>query len=191
MKVLITENNLLSVINKHGVEMTSKLLGMSIVDLFKETGENINGPFKLEGFDASWMAYRMVEDEKKVPSKITNFNYRVTKDDFIGVVQWLARFEHEYNGRMTRFNFLIYATPFWDGEDSIPVDLYEVELFDSETEVEEFYDLHGDYFVNLKQEKPNYYNEFKDFIDNVYYVKVRNTIDSLIKKFFDDWGIKI
>jgi hypothetical protein len=60
-----------------------------------------------------------------------------------------------------------------------------------ETEEEENHDLQGDYFIDLKQGEPRYYNEFKEFIDNVYYDRVRNTIDTLIKKFFDGWKITL
>jgi|LakMenEpi03Aug12_release.lakeMendotaPanAssembly.Ray.scaffolds.fasta_scaffold19029_7 hypothetical protein len=191
MKVLITENILFSVINKYGVEMSSKILGISEVDLFKQTGVNINGPFTEEGFDVSWMAYQMVEENKKVPSKLLDFNYKISKDDFVQVVEWKAIFDHEYDGYMTRFDFTIYATPFWDGNDSIPVELIEVYMVNYETEEEENHDLQGDYFIDLKQGEPRYYNEFKEFIDNVYYDRVRNTIDTLIKKFFDGWKITL
>jgi len=191
MKVLITENTLFSVINKYGVEMSSKILGISEVDLFKQTGANINGPFTEEGFDVSWMAYQMVEENKEVPSKLLDFNYKISKDDFVQVVEWIAIFDHEYDGYMTRFKFTIYATPFWDNNNSIPVDLFEVYMVNYETEEEEDYDFQGDYFIDLKQEKPRYYNEFKDFIDNVYYDRVRDTIDTLIKDFFYVWEINL
>ena len=120
----LKENNKLSeklkkLIDENGFSQVQKMIGVSTTNLVKLSGIPID----------SVMANQILTENivsKKIPTSYKNFEIQC--DEFQGVVYWVGKFEtkHYQSGMYEIVSFM--ATPFWDGESRVPIQLDYLEL---------------------------------------------------------------
>lgn len=165
-----SKNILKGLINDIGIEETSEIVGMTQFELVKYTGAYIDTD----------TADRLLGDmiKEKIIPKIYN-NCELYYDTFSGTLEWECEWE---KGREFTVS---YATPFWDGQDGIPVETnsYSITMNDGGTIT--YDDIDNDLKYNFISWKDGFQNSetYIDWIENFYLPKVYDTIKAHLDNF--------
>lgn len=113
-----------NLVEKHGVYEASKILGLSHVEVIMKSGIEIDNEM------ANTVLYDLLR-EKKIPIHYEEFE--IYTDNMTGSFIWEGHLKNFLNERI-----LVYATPFWDGENYIPIqsDFYRFTINNEEFEID-------------------------------------------------------
>ncbi len=137
-------------IDKYGLNKASKLSGLSKSDLAVKSGVELDNS----------MAYSILEDlisNNLIPNDYKGF--RITCDKFTGIFEWVGTLNSNYHGEGTYEVIQVYATPFWEGDYGIPVDIVFYEILKE-----------GKIVISYDEDIQGSYNEF---------IKSRSIFDSV------------
>lgn len=163
------KQRLIDVIEKNGVNGASKLLGISIADLILKSGIDFNHE----------VAYQILNElgrDGKLPRSYGIFD--IDYNGWEGIVAWTKNSNTDYFGGSTKLNEIlnVFATPFWDGENYIPVESSWYTLFDGKEKIFDE-ELTGEYFIELKSR--THFDGLEDLLTwykHFYLPKVNETI---------------
>lgn len=149
---------LIELINENGLYDTSKMLGISILELVEISGHPIDN-----GYEAYDVIYEMM-NKKLVPRKYKNFNIGI--DTMVGSVVWTLSDEPliKINGDYYKEYIETYATPFWDGENNIPIDTNFYRITDNNNKQTSLFDYDLQDIIRIA----NVYFETLDDLENWY-----------------------
>lgn len=103
---------IIGLVEKFGVPETCKVLGIGIDELFVITQQPIDCENALEIIYTLYEKGLLVKEYK---------GFEIYQDTFGGTLEWTSEVNHGYPGGTHRI--FVKATPFWDGECIVPVDL--------------------------------------------------------------------
>jgi len=139
-------------IKKEGLYEVSETLGMKVHDLAHTS--------KLE-FDyqiAGEILWSLIYNNK-LPKNYEGFEISV--DEMAGTIYWHCNRSTEWYGPRLKENMVIYATPFWEGNPNIPLDIiyYQVKTLNDIEILEE----NPDIFKSIKSPK-SWFNSVEELI---------------------------
>lgn len=154
------KNSLNELINKFGINQTSKILGISQFEIVKKSGIKLNT-------DNSYLMIMELFDNNQIPKIYKEFELEI--DKFVGTIIWKGELKNELLETI-----VVYATPFWDGDPLIPIDVenYTITTNDETWEYEQ-----PDVFKTIKTK-----NEFENidelivWYNDIYLPTVYNVI---------------
>ena len=152
-------------IELHGIDKTSKIVGLSIVKIL----EISNYPIDCE------IAYEIIQDMGYNNELLEQYNeFVIDYGSFEGVISWDDTFVTMKNDK--KYSLRVLATPFWDSSCLIPINVDGFWEY-GETPNIDIEDRYDEYYKTFKI-KNNFENiiEFKDWLLNYYYPKVYNEI---------------
>jgi len=100
-------------IEEYGEPETAKKLGVSLPELYVITKNEV------DEYMAGELIYHLLSMDK-LPKKYNGFE--IYLDDFAGTVVWSRTTLIEVNKKSCIEESIFYATPFWDGNEGIPID---------------------------------------------------------------------
>lgn len=174
MKIILKENSkaiqtLIDRINKNGLKATAEIVGLKMYELLQITNSRISI------LDATEIFVELLKDGI-IPSEYNGFH--ITYERFYGTVSWSS------SNNRPQIDIDVYATPFWEGDDFIPIDINEFTYLNETLEWDNIYSIVGD--INIENIIPTgqfeNYDEFLNFINKVYYPQVYNIIIKSIMK---------
>jgi len=185
MKIVITENQmdkfaqkLRMGIEKHGFTDTAKMTGMNKLKLAELSGLPIKGDtFHSKNEIVVGDLLRDLVNQNR-EYKTCNLHYSGRE----GIVEWNCNFKDDEN----YYRLSIAATPYWDGHNNTPIDMFNVEvtpIYSPEDKRE--FDTTGDY--NHGFDCPESFknaNELMDWFKDKYIPRVyRNIVLGMFLKF--------
>jgi hypothetical protein len=181
---IMTEKHIEKIITlteKVGYRKTAKLLGVTLVNLFRLTGQ----PIDTDTGVANEILIEGIKNEK-LPTKYKEFEISVSTDD---VVYWEGKLYTDQFLPNMKETIWVMATPFWDGMTWTPVetDWYSLVNEDNDTLISEI-EGGGDYYEQL--EKVDLFSDVDDLFSwykKVYLPSVYEIImDNFLPKLQDD-----
>jgi hypothetical protein len=146
MEIMTEEQKekIITLTDRVGYRKASKLLGVTLVNLFRLTGQ----PIDTDTGVANEILIEGIKNEK-LPTKYKEFNISTNMD---GVVYWEGKFYGEHFLRNMVETIWVMATPFWDGMKWTPVetDWYSLVNEDNDTLIHEIQGG-GDYYEQLEE----------------------------------------
>jgi hypothetical protein len=182
MKIIITENQmdkfiqkLRMGIEKHGFNDTAKMTGFNKLKLAELSGLPIKGDtFHSENEIVVGDLLRDLVNQNKEYKNCT-LHYSGLE----GVVLWDCNFMDEEN----YYRLNVYATPYWDGQNSTPIDIFDIEVtpINSPDDKKEF-DTSGNFGEIDSPELFENVTELVDWFEETYLPK---TYDIIVKSLED------
>jgi hypothetical protein len=166
--------------NLYGYVGASKILGMSVTDIFKHTESPID--FEM----ATIVLYDNMSDGT-LPSKYQEFNIITNKYD--GVARWVGTISDGFSPN-TKEELTIMATPFWDGGKTTPVEIESFVLYKNDSPVV-IIEGEGEYYrAIIKKTEFKNIDELFNWYNNVYLPEVYFLITKkLLPKVYEDTKI--
>lgn len=158
-----SKNILIGLIKDMGLREASEMVGMTQFELVKYTGTYIDTD----------IADRLLDDmiKQRIIPKIYN-GCELYYDTFSGTLEWACDWEKGSEVTVT------YATPFWDGQDGIPVETNSYSIIMDGGQIITYDDIDNDLKYNFISWKDGFQNleTYIDWIENFYLPKVYDTI---------------
>ena len=184
-KILKEESNkkdnfntfLQKVVDNNGYIEASKILGISITDIFKYTESPID--FEM----ASIVLYDNMSNGS-LPSKYQEFNINTNKYD--GVTRWVGNISDGFSTKWKE-EVTIMATPFWDGGKITPVEIESFVLYKNDSPVLTI-EGEGEYYrAIIKKTEFRNIDELFNWYNNVYLPEVYFLVTKkLLPKIYED-----
>jgi hypothetical protein len=184
-KILKEESNkkdnfntfLQKVVDNNGYIEASKILGISITDIFKYTESPID--FGM----ASIVLYDNMSNGS-LPSKYQEFNINTNKYD--GVTRWVGNISDGFSTKWKE-EVTIMATPFWDGGKITPVEIESFILYKNDSPVLTI-EGEGEYYrAIIKKTEFRNIDELFNWYNNVYLPEVYFLVTKkLLPKIYED-----
>jgi hypothetical protein len=184
-KILKEESNkkdnfntfLQKVVDNNGYIEASKILGISITDIFKYTESPID--FEM----ATIVLYDNMSDGT-LPSKYQEFNIITNKYD--GVARWVGNISDGFSTKWKE-EVTIMATPFWDGGKITPVEIESFVLYKNDSPVLTI-EGEGEYYrAIIKKTEFRNIDELFNWYNNVYLPEVYFLVTKkLLPKIYED-----
>ena len=114
-----------NLIDAIGIHDAKKILGMKTTDIVNFTKMSINSELAYDIF------YELFS-ENKLPKIYHEFELYFNIME--GILQWECTNKDIFSNKKYVENMLIYATPFWDGENKIPIVMSYYEVLDEKTD---------------------------------------------------------
>ena len=183
---------IIGLVEKFGVPETCKVLGIGIDELFVITQQPIDCENALEIIYTLYEKGLLVEEYK---------GYRITQDSFSGTIEWDKKVYPGYpnvaleDGTLEMIladihNIYVKASPFWENENSVPVDVeifadgddeYITDLFESYRTPESFENIEKLIIWFKEEYLEETYKIIEELYDDNYKLLIAQT-----QKNFDD-----
>ena len=179
-KVLVQESRALETIKnyveKYGLWRTSEILGLSLTEIVKITNHPINIELANE---------LIVENFKNGNLDRTYKEFKLSLEyDYIG---WFGQIN---NGPFKKYveQYFIYATPYYDYKQQLPVDVSWCDLLNRDTGIVKSIEGEGNYFYDIEvQDNFESIEDLFDWYNNFYLPKTYNVImTKLVPEVRDD-----
>lgn len=116
------KKTLFKVIQEYGLYKAINIVGLDICSLINHSG------YVISNADDAYMVVSELLEKKQLPKKYKGFEIYISQFD--GVVHWYKKIPLKNNNGEIEVSVL--ATPFWDGETVIPIELSRVELINGD-----------------------------------------------------------
>lgn len=173
------QEKLFKLIENYGIERTSDIVGIDIFKILEITDIEIHPNINIEYSSL----LNSINNQRKLEFHYKGFN--INYDDISHVITWDGTLKIEYKGENYNINLFLYATPFFDANNTIPIhiDFYEIlDLFHHVIASDD-----TSIFVNVKC--PDVFNnifDFQSWLYNDYPETVFNKIDTIVNRYKDD-----
>jgi len=184
MKIIITENQMDKFIQKmkmsikkYGFVDTAKMIGIDKLKLAELSGLPIKGDtvHSENEIVVGDLLRDLVNQNKEYKNCTLHYS------GLEGVVLWDCNFMDEEN----YYRLSVYATPYWDGECMIPVDISYFENTKTKEYSDEYDNLQMSVDYELVPKKFSSYQEIIDFMNNDYPILILPKIENSIPHYFD------
>ena len=173
------KEKVLELIKNRGVDKTAQIFGKSVLDLYKD--------FKLPITDGTISNQLAIEIMNQPEYDKRYEEYDIFYDNFENIIEWSD--ENYSNNVGEDISMLFYCTPFYDGSNTVPIQLGEVNKFMGGSD----YDNVSDYFsddymdvIDLSNTKFNTVDELIDWLNNDYKELVYNILTRLRNEIFEN-----
>lgn len=164
-----SKERLISMINSLGLTDTSKMLGLPLYEVLRISGYQVTPDY----------IYDITNEliiNGELPSKFKEFTIGYDSD---GILSWstLNTLRSKYKNKNLKELIIVYATPYWDGENVLPFDIefYEASLGKDENVLED-QPLSGEFNALKLPIKFKNLEEYIKFYNEKYLPKVYNVI---------------
>ena len=178
------KDKLIELINTQGVYDSSKMLGISITDIVRLSGIPIYSEIAYE------VLYENINN-KNLPTKYKEFKINA---EFDGVVGWDGNLKTGYFSPDITETVHALATPFYDGNNRIPIDLDWYTLSVENNKIISNISGDGDYFNSIDHDGSfNNIDELFDwykkvYLPMVYRIIMNKILPSVQQAAYDDMG---
>jgi hypothetical protein len=145
-----------NLIDAIGIHDAKKILGMKTTDIVNFTKMNINSELAYDIF------YELFS-ENKLPKIYHEFELYFNIME--GILQWECTNKDIFSNKKYVEKMLIYATPFWDGENDVPIVMSYYEVLDEKTN-ESIIVFEDDFVESIKIDKT-----FKDIEELLIWIR--------------------
>ena len=168
------KKKIIELVNKFGDDEVCEMLGLPIYELYRITGLPVD-------CDGGWDIIYEMYKKNLLPEIYEGFRVEMGYD---GVMNW-DKVSPYGNGEVVKI--FAMATPFWDGECSVPV---SVELWDERTDI----NIGDGGEIFYKYDTPTEFNNIEELLvwfRDVYLPKTSKIINNLVSKNFSYFEITV